>query len=133
MNKIEEKNENGLFKINNRVIKADSILLGEKAVEYATELHKDLKHIECTTWFNMVCYHTSVCAESLVIDRETIHYRGAPIPTSMYRMTCSADDHSTEFWMSGHPFPLNDRGDRAREFIKWCKNICEVYQNDPYV
>lgn len=125
--------ENGMFKIDNSIFKADGHITYGRAVDYATKFDEKVKHYECTLLFNDVCYETSRCSEKIYIEREKVQYRNAPMPRIIYKITCSADDRKSEFWMHDEPFPKSDKTERGRDFIKWCKNICEVYKNDPYV
>lgn len=125
--------ENGLFKIDNSIFKVQGHIAYARAVEYATKIDEKLKHYESTLLFNSVCYQTSRCSEKIYIEREKVQYKNAPVPRIIYKLTCSADDRKSEFWMHDSPFPNSDKTERGREFIKWCRDILEVYKNDPFV
>lgn len=126
-----KKLENGLYDISCNIFETNDSGLLLRCMEMATEFDSKLKHIECTNWFNRVCHETQKNCERIYVERTRIQYSHAPVPTSMYRITCSADGRSSEFWMSGHPFPKTDKGERARKFIDWCKYIVDVYDTDP--
>lgn len=127
------KTKNGLLEINNAVLVAENRVNWGKAVDYATEFDPDLKHIKCTNWFNRVCHEASMHWGELHISREVIKYKNAPIATSLYKITCSADGHKSEFWMQGHPFPKSDKSPRGKDFVMWCRNIVEEYNRQDLI